>query len=59
MKAENKNIAAAEIVALARSDNERMEIFMCLVVMMTFVEIRNLNVNQSCKDHIAEIVQLQ
>jgi hypothetical protein len=59
VKAENKNIAVTEIVALARSDNERMEIFMCLVVMMTFVEIRNLNVNQSCKDHIAKIVQLQ
>ncbi len=59
MNAENKNIAATAIVALARSDNERMEIFMCLGVMMTFWKIRNANLNQSCKDHIGEIVQLQ
>ena len=59
MNAENKNIAATAIMALARSDNERMEIFMCLGVMMTFWKIRNVNLNQSCKDHIGEIVQLQ
>jgi uncharacterized membrane protein YwzB len=59
VNAENKNIAATAIVALVRSDNERVEIFMCLGVMMTFWKIRSVNLDQSCKDHIGEIVQLQ
>ena len=33
-----------------RSENERMEIFMCLGVMMTFWKIRKVNLNQLAEE---------
>jgi len=41
VNAENKNISATTIVTLARSDIDRMEIFLRLVVMMTFSECKS------------------
>ena len=35
LNVENKNSAATRIVMLARSDNDHMEIFICLLVIMT------------------------